>query len=107
MEFLKRNVDVFAWNAYEALKVDPSFICHHLSVNLTITPKKQPPQCLFKDHFNAVKLKQAGAIKEVLYLEWLANMVMVKKKSEKWHVCVDFTDFEKSLPKRPLPHASD
>jgi len=28
VEFLKRNVDVFAWNAYEALGVDPSFVCH-------------------------------------------------------------------------------
>ena len=29
--FLKRNIDVFAWNAYEALGVDPNFICHHLN----------------------------------------------------------------------------
>ena len=28
IEFLKKNVDVFAWNAYEAPGVDPSFICH-------------------------------------------------------------------------------
>ena len=29
------------------------------------------------------KLKQAGAIKEVFYLEWLANTVVVKKKNGK------------------------
>ena len=40
IEFLKGNVDVFAWNAYEALGVDPSFICHHLNVNPSITPRK-------------------------------------------------------------------
>ena len=28
VEFLKRNIDVFAWNAYEAPGVDPSFVCH-------------------------------------------------------------------------------
>ena len=28
IEFLKKNVDVFAWNAYEAPGVDPSFIYH-------------------------------------------------------------------------------
>ena len=33
VEFLKRNIDVFAWNAYEAPGVDPDFICHHLNVN--------------------------------------------------------------------------
>ena len=40
MEFLRKNVDVFTWNAYEASGVDPNFICHHLNVNPFITPKK-------------------------------------------------------------------
>ena len=74
MEFLKRNVDVFTWNAYEAPGVDPSFIHHHLNVNPTVTPKKQPPRLSSKDHSDAVKdevmkLKRAGAIKEVFYPE--------------------------------------
>ena len=30
IEFLKQNIDVFAWNTYEAPGVDPEFICHHL-----------------------------------------------------------------------------
>ena len=81
-------MDVFALDAYETLGVDPSFICHHLNVNPSIIPKKQPPRCLSKEHANAVrdkvmKLKKAGAIKEVFYPEWLAKIVVVKKKSEK------------------------
>ncbi|XP_065616905.1 uncharacterized protein LOC136062128 [Quercus suber] len=55
IEFHKRNLDVFAWNAYEAPGVDPEFICHHLRVNLLIVPKKQPPRHLSKEHANAVK----------------------------------------------------
>ena len=39
IEFLKRNVDMFAWNAYKALGVDSSFISHHLNVNPFVTPK--------------------------------------------------------------------
>ena len=74
MVFLKRNIDVFTWNAYEAPGVDLSFICHNLNVNPFVTPRKQPPRCLSKEHFDVVKdevmkLKQAGAIKEVFYLE--------------------------------------
>ena len=49
------------------------------------------------------RLKQAGAIKEVFYPKWLANTVMVKKKSGKWRVCVDFTDLNKACPKDPFP----
>ena len=70
IEFLRKNVDVFAWSAYEAPRVDPSFICHHLNVNPSITPKKQPPRRSSKDHSDVVrdevkKFKQARAIKEV------------------------------------------
>ena len=67
---LQKNVDIFAWDAYEALGVDLSFICHHLNVSLSVIPRKQPPQCSSKEHSDALKdevtkLKQARAIKEV------------------------------------------
>ena len=32
LAFLRKNVDVFAWNAYKAPRMDPNFICHHLNV---------------------------------------------------------------------------
>ena len=50
-----------------------------------------------------MKVKQVGAIKEVFYPEWLANIVVIKKKSGKWRVCVDFIDLNKACPKDPLP----
>ena len=108
VDLLRRNVDVFAWDAYETPGVDPSFICHHLNVNPSITPKRQPLQCPSKEHVEAVKnevtkLKQAGAIKEVFYPQWLANIVVVKKKIGKWRVCVDFIDLNKASPKNPFP----
>ena len=86
IEFLRKNVDVFMWDAYEAPGVDPSFIYHHLNVNPSVTPKKQPPRRSSREHSDAVKdevtkLKQVGTIKEVFYPEWLANTVVVRKKS--------------------------
>ena len=99
---------MFAWDAYEAPGVDPEFICHNLNVNPSIIPKKQSPRRLSKEHADAVreevmKLKRAGAIKEVFYPEWLVNTVVVKKKSRKWRLCVDFTDLNKACPKDPFP----
>ena len=80
---------MFAWNAYEAPGVDLDFIFHHLNVNAIVLPRKQPPRRSSKEHYDAVKdevnkFKQARAIKEVFYLEWLANTVVVKKKNGKW-----------------------
>ena len=106
VELLRENVDVFAWSAYEAPGIDPSFICHHLNVNPSITLKRQPPRRPSKEHAEAVrnevaKLK-AEAINEVFYHQWLANTVVVKKKTGKWQVCVDFTDLNKACPKDPF-----
>ena len=99
---------MFAWNTYKAPWVNPSFICHYLNVNPFVTPKKQPPRCSSIDHSDTVKnevmkFKQARAVKEVFYPEWLANTVVVKKKNGKWRVCVDFTDLNKVYPKDPFP----
>ena len=52
------------------------------------------------------KLLEADFIREVYYLEWLANIVMVKKANDKRRICVYFTDLNKACPKDnyPLPH---
>ena len=55
VELLRRNVDVFAWDAYEAPGLDPKFICHYLNVNPSVTPKKQPPRRPSNEHVEAVK----------------------------------------------------
>ena len=78
------------------------------NVNPLVDPKKQLPRRPSKEHAEAVreevaKLKQAGAIKDVFYPEWLANTVVVKKKSGKWRMCVDFTDLNKACPKDLFP----
>ena len=100
---LVRNIDVFAWSPYKVLGVDPKFIVHKLNVDPSFPPKKQKPRRLAKKHLEAVRqevkrLKEEGAIKEVFFLEWLANTVVVKKNG-KWRVCVDFTDLNQACLK--------
>jgi len=46
---------------------------------------------------------KVGHIREIQYLEWLANMVLVKKGSGKWRMCVDFIDLNKACPKDSYP----
>jgi hypothetical protein len=41
------------------------------------------------------RLLNVGFIREVTYPEWLANIVMVKKKNGKWQMCTEFTDLNK------------
>ncbi|XP_075640342.1 uncharacterized protein LOC142612104 [Castanea sativa] len=92
MKFLKGNLDVFSWNTYEALRIDPSFICHHLNVNPAVVPRKQSPQRSSKEYSKAVKeevikLKQVGAIKELgKSIEVYVDDMVVKSKVVSKHV---------------------
>jgi hypothetical protein len=45
------------------------------------------------------RLLSARITREVEYLEWLANTVMVKKSNGKCRMCIDFTDLNKACPK--------
>ena len=49
------------------------------------------------------KLLAAGFIREVHHPEWLANPVLVQKKSGKWRMCIDYTGLNKACPKDPFP----
>ena len=96
IRFLKQNKDVFAWKQEDMGGIDPTIITHKLSVSPSFKPVKQK-RSLAPKRQKAIneevgKLLQAGEIREVEYLEWLANIVLVKKANGKWRLCIDFTD---------------
>nr|ABF96015.1 retrotransposon protein, putative, unclassified [Oryza sativa Japonica Group] len=81
---------------------------HKLMVRPDAKPVKQKLQRFAPDRKQAIreeldKLLKAGFIREVLYLEWLTNLVMVRKANGKWRMCVDFTDLNKACPKDHFP----
>ena len=47
-------------------------------------------------------LLAASFIKEVYHPEWLANLVLVRKKNKEWRICIDYTDLNKHCPKDPF-----
>jgi hypothetical protein len=79
-------------------------------VNPAVKPKKQKLQKMSEEKVEAAKAKvqrllDAGFIREVPYPQWLANVVMVKKKNGKWWMCTDFMDLNKCCPKDNFPFA--
>jgi hypothetical protein len=108
LKFLFNNKDVFAWSANDLCGVNRDVIEHSLNVDPTIRPRKQKLRKISDDKVegarNEVKrLLSARVIREVTYLEWLANTVMVKKANGKWRMCIDFTDLNKACPKGEFP----
>jgi hypothetical protein len=108
LRFLFNNKDVFAWTANDFYGVNRDVIEHSLNVNPSFRPRRQRLWKMSDDKAegarNEVKrLLSAGVIREVTYLEWLANTVMVKKANGKWRMCIDFTDLHKACPKDEFP----
>src|SRR5262249_42951594 len=110
VEFLRGESDIFAWDAGDIGRVSPELIVHKLNVDLTRMPVKQRRRQFAPSRQEAIseevsRLLGTGFIREVLYPEWLANVVLVEKANGKWRMCVDFTDLNKACPKDcyPLP----
>ena len=88
--------------------IDPLIIVHRLNVSPSFPPIRQKKRVFALERNRAIveevrKLQEASFIREVYYLDWLANVVMVKKASEKWRMCVDFTNLNKACPKDSYP----
>ena len=108
IHFLRQNKDVFAWKQTDMRGIDPTVITHRLNVSPSFKPIKQKRRSFAPKRQKAIneevsKLLQAGAIMEVEYPEWLANVVLVKKANDKWRLCIDFTDINKACPKDSFP----
>ena len=106
--FLRQNKDVFAWKQANMGGIDPAIITHRLNVSPSFKPVKQKRRSFAPERQKAIneevgKLLQAGAIKEVEYPEWLANVVLVKKANGKWRLCIDFTDVNRACLKDSFP----
>ena len=88
MEFLKHNLDIFAWTHEDMLGIDNKVIEHRLNVDPTRKPVQQKRRVFAHERNRAIvqeveKLLIVGFIREVYYPEWLANVVMVKKSNRK------------------------
>ena len=79
---------MFAWSHEKMAGIDPSVITHRLNVYPSSKPVCQKKRDFALEQDKAIKkevqkLTMAKFIQEVYYLDWLANVVMVKKPNGK------------------------
>ncbi|KAL2226710.1 UNVERIFIED_CONTAM: Retrovirus-related Pol polyprotein from transposon [Sesamum indicum] len=108
IEFLKRNVEMFAWSPSDFTGISPEIIVHRLNVDPAVRSVQQKKRLFGTDKNEIIrqevdKLLKVGYVSEVQYTDWLSNVLLVPKSSEKWRMCVDFTDLNKACPKDPYP----
>ena len=88
--------------------ISPTHASHRLNVVPSAKQVRQKvrlfhPDCYLVIQTEVDNLLQNGFITVVKYLEWLANVVVVPKKGNKWRVCVDYTDLNDACPKDNFP----
>ena len=88
ISFLKDNLDVFAWSHEDMFGIPANIIQYHLNIDLERKPVQQRIRVFTLKRNKAImdkvdKLLTVNFIKEVYHLEWLANVIMVKKANEK------------------------
>ena len=108
IDFLCANRDVFAWKPSDIPGIPREVTKHALRFILGSKPTKQR-LCRFDDKIRRAigeeiaKLLISRFIKKVYHSDWLANPILVKKKTEKWRMCVDYTCLNKECPKDHFP----
>ena len=103
-KIIARYLDAFVWSALDMPSIDPEFLCHRLTMDLQVQPVPERRRKFNDERLQDVreeiqKLLSVGDIREIQYPEWLANVVLVKKASGKWRMCIDFTYLNKACPK--------
>jgi hypothetical protein len=106
IDFLRANAEVFAWSPSNMSGIPRDVAERLLDIRARARPVKQHLRRFDEEKHRAIgeeihKLMDAGFIKEVFHPEWLANLVLVKKKGGKWRMCVDYTGLNKACPKVP------
>jgi ribonuclease HI len=110
-ELLREFADVFAWT-YEDLKTyDTSVIEHKIPLKEEAKPFRKKlrqinPMLLPVMEKEVKKLLDAKIIFPLRYSEWVANLVLVRKKSGEIRLYVDFRNLNRSSKKDnyPLPN---
>jgi hypothetical protein len=105
---LSHNKDVFAWSALELVGASCTIIEHCLGIDPSVRPEKQRLQKMSDEKTEAAKAEvdhqlEARFIEPISYPTWFANVVMVQKKSGKWHMCIDLTSLSKACPRDNFP----
>ena len=107
-QVLLNNMDVFAWTHSDMTDINPVHASHKLNVIPSAKLVRPKVRRFHPDRHQVIQaevdnLLKVGFIQEIKYLEWLANVVVVKKKGGKWRVCVDYTDLNEACSKDSFP----
>jgi hypothetical protein len=113
-DFLERYKDIFTWSYKELRTYDNTVIEHKIPLKPSFKPFRQKLRQINPIFLPVVEreVKNILDVKIIVplrYSDWVANLVLVRKKSGKIRLCVDFRNLNKYSLKYnyPLPKMDD
>ena len=105
---MKQFADVFSWEYSDLKTYDKNIIQHKIPLEKDTIPFKQKlrpinPLLLPLIEKEIKKLLAAKIIVPLRYSKWVANLVVVRKKSGEIKLCVDFRNLNKCYKKDTYP----
>lgn len=96
MALIQEHASSFSWKPSDMQEIKPEVMTHKLNVFPDPKPIKYKKKVFSKEKQQAMreeveKLEEIRFVREVIYPQWLANFVLVKKVKEKYRMCLDFT----------------
>ncbi|TYJ42294.1 hypothetical protein E1A91_A03G078800v1, partial [Gossypium mustelinum] len=87
IQLLRVNVKKFTWTIANMLGIDPSTIMHSFNVDCSTKLIKQKNRKLSKEKIKSVSIKvnkliASSFFQKVTYLNWVSNVVIVKKSND-------------------------
>ena len=105
-------MDVFTWTDLDMVGINPVHASHKLNVIPSARPIRQKVRNFRPNYHQVIQaemdnLFKARFIREIKYLEWLANVVVVLKKRQKMESVCGLHKSQRGMPERQLPSTSD
>ncbi|CAL8085534.1 unnamed protein product [Prunus armeniaca] len=105
---LHKYKDCFAWDYHEMPGLPKSLVEHELKIKEGFRPFQQSPRRFSTEVQLKVKeeierLLKAGFIRTARYVEWLANIVPMLKKTGALRICTDYRNLNLTTPKDEYP----
>lgn len=94
-EVLRDCKDVFAWSYHDLKCILAHLAEHKIELKPDVRPSRQTRYQLNPNYTKAVKedidqLLEAGFITPIEEASWLSTIVVVPKKNDKLHMCVNY-----------------
>ncbi len=105
---LKEHKVAFAWEYQDMRGIHPDTCTHHIYIKEGSCPVRHPQWRLNPSLRDVVKEElqkwlNVDFIYPILDSTWVSSLVVVPKKNDKWHICVDYRALNKATKKDHFP----